>query len=287
MLKNEINRLYSDYPENDLKKVQLSKCISYGDLVMKEIVQDNKKFTNTELIVLSLYRNVLELLDGLFLLIDHNSRSSSIVVLRSLFEASANFSYLLIDQEKIEERANHYYVGFAMEEIKVCEKILALDRKGTLSPERLQKKINDHYINLNGYQNNNYKEWMRLKSKLVLQRKNPDFHPNWYSVFKGPRSLKQLAVKVNLKDVYDLIYSNFSLETHGFASLDGIRRMQDGGVKFQPLRSIETLQMQMYLGTRLFSMCTAYLLKTYLKNQLEDFDIFFEDMTKHFNLEDN
>lgn len=43
------------------------------------------------------------------------------MVLRSLFEASTNFSYLLIDPEKIEERANYYYVGFAIEEIKVCE----------------------------------------------------------------------------------------------------------------------------------------------------------------------
>ncbi|MEK5028723.1 DUF5677 domain-containing protein [Paenibacillus sp. FSL M7-1046] len=282
MLKTEIDRLYSDYSEDELKKVHLSKCISYGDLVMKRIIRDNEKFRNTEIIVLSLYRNVLELLDGLFLLVDHNSKSSSVVVLRSLFEASANFSYLLIDYKKIEERANYYYVGFAMEEIKACERALSLDIKGSLSAEKLQKKIDDHYIILNGYQSSNYKEWMRLKVSLVAQRKNPEFHPNWYSVFKGPRSLKQLSAKVNLKDVYDLIYSNFSLEAHGFVSLDGIRRTDEGGVMFQPLRSMETLQMQIYLGTRLFSMCTAYLLKTYLKDQLEDFNIFFDEITKHF-----
>ncbi|AZK47230.1 DUF5677 domain-containing protein [Paenibacillus lentus] len=283
MLREELDRLYTDYEEEDLKKIQLSKCISYGDLVMKGIIRDNDKFANTEVIVLSLYRNVLELLDGLYLLVDHNSKSSSIVVLRSLFEASANFSYLLIDHAKIEERANFYYVGFAMEEIKACKKTLSLDRKGILSAEKLQKKIDDHNKNLNGYQQKNYNEWKRQKNKLVKIRNNSDVHSNWYSVFNGPRSLKQLSERVNLKDVYDLIYSNFSLEAHGFVSLDGIRLIEDGGVQFQPLRSIDTLQMPIYLGTRLFSMCTAYLLKTYLKDQLEDFNIFFDEITKYFD----
>ncbi|MBY9079529.1 DUF5677 domain-containing protein [Paenibacillus sp. CGMCC 1.18879] len=194
-MKNEIDRLYLGYSEEDSMKVQLSKCISYGDFVMKGIVEQNENFTNTELIVLSVYRNILELLDGLFLLADHNSKRSSTVVLRSLFEASANFSYLMIDPQKIKERADYYYVGYALEEIKVCKKALSLDKKGILSKKQLEQKIDDHYINLNGYQSNNYKEWLNQKNRLQAQRKNSNVHPNWYSVFNGPRSLKQTCIK--------------------------------------------------------------------------------------------
>ncbi|MDH2330473.1 DUF5677 domain-containing protein [Paenibacillus polymyxa] len=285
MLKAEIEKLYKDHTMDDQRNLQLSKCISYGELVIQEIINQKKKITNSDLIVLVIYRKILELLDGLFLLADHQSYSSSVIVLRSLFETSTNFVYILIDPKKIEERTNYYYVGYALEEIKVCEALISNGKNNsTFSADKLQKTIDGHFINLNGKHNEIYKEWMQLKEKLATQRRNPDFYPHWYSVFRGPRSLKQLAEKANLKDIYEQIYSNFSLESHGFVSLTGLRKTKDDGVKFLPLRSDNPLKMQTYLGTRLFLMCTSYLIKIYLIHQLEDFEDFLEDINEHFIL---
>ncbi len=244
-------------------------------------INEESIINDYDVIVLSLYRKVLEQLDGLFLLIEHESKSGSVILLRSLFETSASLIYILKDKEKVEQRAHCYYVSYSIEEITFSRKVIAqkvYDEFAT--EERFKRSIDSHTKNLNGKYKEVYQEWLKVQSNLERNKsKKGLIHPKWYSLYDGPITLKKLSKKINLLGVYDKIYSIYSLEVHGFSTLSDLRRTKDGYLKYLPLRGTRALDVEAIMSIRLFSIVSGSLINHYLSSYIGDFEQFYNEIS--------
>lgn len=267
--------------EDTIKRPQLrnlSFCIQTGLSILKEINETEEKFDNHDLIILSIYRKLLEQLDALYLLIDHYSESGATIILRSIFETFLSVVHILRDNTKIKERATCYYIAYVHEEMKIVNESLSGLNKTLLTKEELEMKYkqlsevlqNDRFIDIH----NEWTKHKKLKPKLM---------PKWYSLFNGPSNIKKLAKIIGQEELYNHIYSVYSIEAHGYSALKDLRKSSNG-IKFSDLRSNQEFTAHLLLGFNIFIISTLYLCKKYIPSLTPELVNIREQLDKDFKL---
>ncbi len=119
----------------------LSKTILAGEKILNICVgKDTLK--KHDIVVITLYRKILEQSDGIFILLDHDSNSGLTSTLRSLYETSIGFQFIFQDESLFEKRAISYYVSFIQEQLVWTKKgIKSGELSRIYSREELFKKI--------------------------------------------------------------------------------------------------------------------------------------------------
>ena len=64
-------------------------------------------------------------------------------------------------------------------------------------------------------------KYLSVKNEYDLTRKKLKNNMAWYSLFNGPRNLKDLAEKLNHYVLYDVFFKNYSASTHGVDIIQG------------------------------------------------------------------
>ena len=77
-------------------------------------------------------------------------------------------------------------------------------------------------------------EWQSLKAK----RKHD---PEWFSLFGGPQSVRDLAIRVKWAGTYEFLYRTWSNEVHAGRAMESIGR-RNGIIVMRPIRHPEELQ---------------------------------------------
>lgn len=193
----------------------LSKSIQFGEGFLKDL----EKRTDLELehkVVASLLRKLIEQADACYVLADHDLEGPLTVMKRSILETYLALRYILQKEELITDRAYSYYVGFLInsknetrywyKQQKVDVSDLGLERLINIKSELLSNPKLKYIL----------QEWQNTKRKS----KKPH-NPNWYSLFNGPKSLKQLAKCLMEKEslIYSM-YGSLSQEAHSYKALD-------------------------------------------------------------------
>jgi hypothetical protein len=208
--------------------------VDYGGTVF-EWMENSHRNTKFDTPIFTTFIHFLDTLDSIATLTKKGSTSGVKMLLRSLFESSLAFQYMVTEPR--EKGVLAYQVAFAYQEIKKRRKI---DPKDDLGKEFIPKlseflqgtKIETMSIkeSAKGFYSFLEREevipvndeWKRLK-KL---KKNREF--NWYSLFNGPSNIRELSSRFDLELIYEVLYQPLSTHSHGsgtikmFKEADGV-----------------------------------------------------------------
>jgi hypothetical protein len=277
---NLINRNYDNPEYNKLLLeigVTIDRCVDYGESVLDEI-QKHPRNEYVDSTVSLLFRDYLEFLDGVAVLIKNSCIESAIPILRSMFE---HFLYLIFILEKHQDsRAAAYHVAHVKSKQKFYknfsnsgfkDKLTQNDYPMELPDKNLSKEIEslEKLLEKGKYKIVN-DEWERTRKNNYKNRQ-----PNWYSLYNGPKTIKDLAYDMKRVAEYEILYRLWSSKTHGNSSINSV---VSGGVK--SIRHPESLKM---VGTWAFSWTFILFLKIlryYRKRKQINFGYFYYEVRK-------
>lgn len=220
----------------------LSKSINFSlDLMHKLEVRED--LTIEQKIILSIYRKLIEQVDGNLILADQKLRSPSIVMVRSALETYLSLKYITQRKKFIKDRAVSYYLGYSKNQIIAYNNILKNPPTSVqFSNEQYKERVEkiNQLLQLPVFKKTLH-QWEITKNTLNKKFKN-NHEPKWYSLFNGPTSIKQLVNRLNSKTIYEY-YEVLSLEAHGYEALNGLRNSDiiNESFSFKPIRNIENL----------------------------------------------
>ncbi|PAE42781.1 DUF5677 domain-containing protein [Bacillus sp. 7884-1] len=262
---------WAEYPNLNT----LSKAILAGQKIL-ELSASKENLEHHDVIIISMYRKVLEQADGLFILLDHDSNSAATSTIRTLYETSIGMQFIFENEDLLANRANSYYVSYMHEQITWAKKAMKSGELSTIyTVEELKEKITKFEASLAKEPLKSVNNvWLREKAKL--EKKNKHFPPKWYSLYGSATSFTQLASKY--KGTHPLLYSGYSLESHGFTALQNIVTDEETNKQFlAPLRyrhsGYDTL---CYLSRTIVSLCASLMVNRYCPEIKHEFEELFE-----------
>lgn len=273
--------LNRDDIEDAFKNVSLDK-LSRSIRAGQKIIETSAISGNLEhhdVVIISLYRKVLEQADGLFILLDHDSNSAATSTFRTLYETSIGLQFIFEDQKLLVNRANSYYVAYMHEQITWAKKAIKLGEFSDLyTLEELKGKIANFKFSLSIEPLKSVnKVWHKEKEKL--ERKKQYYPPKWYSLYKGASNFTKLASRFEF--THPLLYSGYSLETHGFTALQSIAT--EGETKKQflaPLRYPNSSNdILCHLGINFLNLCSSLMVVRYCPEIILDFENFLNSIS--------
>jgi len=209
------------------------RCLLTGNSVGKEVAP------------FVLYIHIIEMTDGVHVLISQSCCEPAGPLIRSSFEAFLSLVYLMRDD--YEKRCLAWLYFDYLESVKKYQRFDPESDRGKdfyealtrempsvtlpkLSAEHLARirKISPapHLIPIQ-------EEYKRAKKRC---RK-----PSWYTLYDGPRDLRELSRAVSMEGDYNMLYKETSLVTHAGDSSRYIETLPDGVVGGHQLRLAENL----------------------------------------------
>src|SRR5450759_2673234 len=163
-------------------------------------------------VLLPLYRHLLECADGVCIMVAQGQAEAIQPVLRSAVEAEWAIEYILSADS--ERRARQYRANDLIQRRNALRKI-STGAPTAATDERLSRveSLLDHEPML---------------SVVTEWEAQPRRRPNWYSLFKGPQNLRELAEALGRAEWYNNLYSPLSRFAHATGSLDATSVDADG-----------------------------------------------------------
>lgn len=233
----------------------IDEIVSYGVEVFQWCNQAGSKLPkDAPLPLLLLLRHVLEMLDAISILTRTRCAEPIKLNLRSLLEALLYIEYILEDKGQWERRALSYILATKRTHHQQLQKFDPNTAQGKQFLEAVEKdKMASGYklpelpkgfsepssLFSSEYYKDVEAEWQRMKEERKKQGRTA--HISWYSLFGGPKSLKELADKVRLTLLYETLYRFDSDYAHGGAILSYFRSKGDQPA-FVSLRHPRNLQ---------------------------------------------
>lgn len=174
-----------------------------------------------KIIPILFFRNILEIADAISILIKNSSIDPVKPLLRTLLENSFYLEYLLEKDKK--NRALSYNVWLAHKDLKFIEKLTDSTQSGKQLSNEIKKDKYVKELKSDGYKleigKQNSLELLKLPHYIPIEKEYQRMNkikknPMWYSLFDGPKDIKQLAKKLNHHTSYEIIYRNLSDSTH-------------------------------------------------------------------------
>ena len=198
---------------------------------------------------LSLTRHICESLDGVAVLVEQGCPLPSQPLLRSALEAYFSVHFIL--EQRTVERGLSYQLAHAHRRIRLYRSFCAGDpteketrammasdpiASGIAIPqmdyaalianlERMLKKA--EYVPIEA-------EWQRLK------RAKCKF--SWYTLFDGPKNIREIAQRLQMTAMYDFLYRKWSNSVHAGDCLESYAKSKEGGVAIRPIRHPEGIE---------------------------------------------
>ncbi len=252
----------------ETKKI-FDEILEYGVYIMKIIIDDSKKEEKSvDTVPFSILKEIIELGDGISIMISNSCFNSVTPVVRSLFELFIYVKYMFNESEKIEEKSILYHLQGTERQIFYCNKRLKnrnIEEKEREICEKLKNNLEDIV------KDSKYKKYHEFFNKEKRYIKN------WYNYYEI-NSIKKLSEKVDMLKYYDIIYERLSYKSHGNDSLRGITSDKDT-INLPFLRtpdSIENLEMSLIFISLIY--------QEFIKNYLREEDMLnYEKWKKEYS----
>ena len=256
----------------------LSKSILAGQQILELCA--SKELKHHDIVIVSLYRKVLEQADGLFILLDHESISAAMSTFRTLYETSIGLQFIFEKEKLFANRANSYYVSYMHEQLNWVKEAKRTEELSDLyTEEELKEKVTKIKTTLSCEPLKSVnKVWHKEKEKL--KRKNKHFPPKWYSLYEGAENFTQLAKR--FEPTHRLLYAGYSLETHGFTALQNLVSDERTRKQFlAPLRNrhsgYDTL---CQLGKSILNLCSSLMVIRYCPDVINEVSEFLNSVDR-------
>lgn len=191
--------------------------------------------------VFILYRHIIELTDSVEVLLANSCAPPTIPLLRSSLEANLGLEFILSGSpEEFRQRARAWLCVYTHKRLQLYD-LVEPDRE-IPRKRRLRDKATGPAVPARV-----------AKENLARSLSDPDMVPiereyrrsrryaAWYSLFGGPRNLRDLARQLGREDHYTHLYKYWSTYSHGGDASTGFIQSSSGGVAFNSLRSPEML----------------------------------------------
>ena len=284
-------------PIIDIASPVLQETVNYATNLYQRCQTSRKGSSDAAYPVLASYLHVIQMADSIEVLISNGCGAPANLMLRSAFEGKLTISYLLERQTKV--RANAWLVNNIIDQIETLENNYPSSPKTGQSREANEKGIISGIIGLQPPPNlpemirklkeslrrpeyaNIYAEYRRLN-------KGGKKHPEWYSLYGGPRSLKALAQHLQQEDVYGVLYSSWSRMSHMKDAAHLTLPLENGTSVLGPIRNPMVIVQTATHALSILLETTQLMLKEYRADEMVSFRNWYkkEVQQRHFALVD-
>jgi hypothetical protein len=243
----------------ELTSSLLTEIANYGTTVFGRCMASAKGEPNEDLATLLLYLHVVEMTDGIQVLVGECCPTPAEPLLRSAFEALLSLRYIVRDDYRHRSLAwLADYTRSRLAEYDLADSETAhggrfreaLRREGRNIPLPENSEVRAAAAKLQPLlQSDQFREVVAEFDTLRRQRRR---HPAWYSLFGGPQTLRQLAVTVQMETMFSGFYPYWSRVAHAQDARRFLGVPRDGRQGFNRLRNTAGIRQLASLATSVF-----------------------------------
>lgn len=223
----------------------LQELVNYSTNAFARCATSTSGKENEDLAVLILYLHIIEMTDGVEVLVSQSCPVPAIPLVRSLFEALLSIEYIL--EADYVRRSLSWLADYVRKRLAFYEsldpsttrgrsfqKALSADkvvRNVTLpDPTEVQKAI----ANLQNLLAR--PQFQSIEAEFSKYKSKHKRRPNWYRLFGGPSNLQELARHLNKNAQYEFLYRSWSTISHAHDLSRFITRTTEGDPAIRGLR---------------------------------------------------
>ena len=203
----------------------LQELVNHATNALARCDQSTSGNIDEDVAVLALYRHVIEMTDGIEVLIGQSSPVPAIPLLRSSFEALISIEYILEIEKEYVIRSLSWLLGWIHRQIAALEALDLSTGRGKQFQRSLEDEKLADIITLPDFRE---AQAHRANFESVLQRahfrpieaefqackKKDRRSPPWHRLFGGPRTIEALARHVGRPASYEFLYRSWSETAH-------------------------------------------------------------------------
>ncbi|WP_419942786.1 DUF5677 domain-containing protein [Candidatus Palauibacter sp.] len=203
----------------------------------------SKEDTDVPLAPFALYRQSIQLADGIEVALSHSCVEAAIPMLRSLFETGLGLAYILEQKSTFRARALACLCGDTFRRLDYWETVRSDEVTPDFAAQVEQEFIDEQLVpQIETLRAALGKPHMKEVVEAYEERQKRRQYPPWYSlVDEDLTSLRKLAERLGSTDMYLLGYSRWSGVVHGTTVAEPFSLLDDGRVSVSPLRHAEQL----------------------------------------------
>lgn len=214
---------------------ELDELVAYGTVILDWVGLSGKLCGDEEIPLIMTFRNSLELLDSISILVKNSSIDPAKLQLRALLESLFVISYIV--EKEPEQRSYDYLTGHYLRKKRAYLKLDPKTQQGkqfrseikndTLSGKMEVPTIPDLQKHIDRVEKILQKpEYLKSVTEFNRLKNLKGGNPNWYSFFDGPKNIIDLANHLSMSGLYNVLYRQFSMSVHGQDTID--RRLAGG-----------------------------------------------------------
>ncbi|MGO9122173.1 MAG: DUF5677 domain-containing protein [Desulfomonilaceae bacterium] len=204
---------------------------------------------------LALYRHIIQMADGIEILLSAGTSAPSLPLLRSMMEALLSLKYIHTDQ--YEQRSLCWLCAFIHQEIDLKDMIDSRTESGKHLHDVIANEFDDDTVAKAFEERSSGSrtirelrreldrldladietEYQRVKEQKRKRRKW--YQPRWHELFRGPKSIYALAENVEMLRSYLVCYQLWSATVHGTDATRLLFTQEDGRAEFRSLRFLD------------------------------------------------
>jgi hypothetical protein len=221
----------------------LKELVNYATNALARCAGSASGNKDEDLSVLALYRHIIEMTDGIEVLVSQCCAIPAIPLVRSSFEALLSIEYILENEKDYIRRSLSWLVGYVHQRLDLYERLDISTPKGKETRRFIEEDAIASRLPLPPLEEAR-KAKANLQSLLAkphLQPIEAEFSgyrrtPHWYKLYGGPSDLPALARHLNRRGHYELLHRSWSRVTHAQDLLPFLDRTAKGESAIGQLR---------------------------------------------------
>jgi hypothetical protein len=269
----------------------LEELVNFGSQVLNWDM-DRENGGDEDLPAILFLRNFLEQIDGISILIKHSSVEPCKPLLRTALENFFSLEYLL--QEDSHNRAMSFLVWNAITTEKWIRKADGkskdfLEASAKYKKDKMMNQLQPLIVPDTEAMLATVQKMLELpKYKSVVEEyekcKKAKKNPTWYNLFGGPNNLEDLANRVGLPALYDVLYRGWSGSTHGNNIVQGnLDKDESGQAKLIQIRNPSGAQTVTQHCTNISIMAFRIFIEKRMPQKMPEFKKWYNEI-RNFNL---
>lgn len=223
----------------------LQELVNYSTNAFARCATSTSGKENEDLAVLSLYMHIIEMTDGVEVLVSRSCPVPAIPLVRSSFEALLSIEYIL--EADYVRRSLSWLADYCRKRLAFYESLDPSTARGksfqkALSADKVVwnvtlpdlTEVQKAIANLQSLLARSQFHPIEVESKKC--KKKDKRRPNWYRLFNGPRSLQQLAQHLKRDAQYEVLYRRWSTVSHAHDFSRFITKTTEGDPAIRGLR---------------------------------------------------
>jgi hypothetical protein len=232
-----------------------------------------------------LYQHMIEMTDGIEVLISNCCCGPTLPLLRSMLEAFLSLDYMFKEDYKRSSLA--WFCSYVHKQIKTYELLDPTTQQGKEVKKTLERAGDP---NVTGYfssetvqklQRALTSELSTIENEYKRQKKLQKRTPQWYSLFDGPRNLHDLAAKVSKLGYYMRLYPYWSSVVHGTDASQYLAEPREGKLGFHQIRYPAYLKDYAWFAATFLAQATFMMIRKFRPD--EDFSRWHAEVQERLN----